>query len=132
MGQTRQEITTNLTERLCWEAVRRDDSRVARRLYRKQVADGVYRLDEGALLDDFFYFLHKLGAIDWLDQGPAAPSGGFDAGRAGLIAQRRVLWPVSHRLFCPRRQKLRRLWRKAAWESPLVCLKPHRRSNHRA
>jgi hypothetical protein len=33
---------------------------------RKQVVDGVYRLDEGALLDDFFYFLHELGVVAWL------------------------------------------------------------------
>jgi hypothetical protein len=37
-----------------------------RRLYRKQVVDGVYRLDEGALLDEFFHFLHELGGADWL------------------------------------------------------------------
>jgi hypothetical protein len=43
-----------LAERLCWEVARRNDSRVARRLYRKQEVDGVYRLDEGAVLDDFF------------------------------------------------------------------------------
>jgi hypothetical protein len=50
MGQTRDGIAQNLVERLCWQVARRDDSRVARRLYRKQVVDGVYRLDEGALL----------------------------------------------------------------------------------
>lgn len=66
MQQTREGISTNLAERLCWQVARRDDSRVARRLYRKQVVDGVYRLDEGALLDDFFYFLQELGVIDWL------------------------------------------------------------------
>jgi hypothetical protein len=66
MPQTREEISTNLAERLCWQVARRDDSRVARRLYRKQVVDGVYRLDEGALLDDFFYFLQELGVVDWL------------------------------------------------------------------
>jgi len=55
MRQQGEEITQSLAERLCWQAARRDDSRVARRLYRKQVVDGVYRLDEGALLDDFFY-----------------------------------------------------------------------------
>ena len=46
---------------------------MARRLYRKQVVEGIYRLDEGALLDDFFYFLHELGVVDWLDdvQGTA-------------------------------------------------------------
>jgi putative transposase len=46
MGQTREAVTQNLAERLCWQAAQRDDSRVAQRLYRKEVVDGVYRLDE--------------------------------------------------------------------------------------
>jgi hypothetical protein len=77
MGQTREAMAQNLAERLCWQAALRDDSRVARRLYRKQVVDGVYRLDEGALLDDFFYFLHELGVVDLLDsvQGTAVQRG---------------------------------------------------------
>ena len=66
MHQTREDVAQNLAERLCWQAARRDDSRVARRLYRRQVVDGVYRLDEGALLDDFFSFLQQLGVVDWL------------------------------------------------------------------
>jgi hypothetical protein len=66
MEQPRETITQNLAERLCWQAARRDDSRVARRLYRQQVIDGVYRLDERALLDDFFDFLHELGVVDLL------------------------------------------------------------------
>jgi Transposase DDE domain len=66
MEQTREAITTNLAERWCWQVARRDDARVARRLYRKQVVDGVYRLDEGALLDDFFHFLQELGVVDLL------------------------------------------------------------------
>jgi hypothetical protein len=75
MEQTREAITQNLAERLCWQAARRDDSRVARRLYRKQGVDGVDRLDEGALLDDFFHFLQELGGIAWLHevQGTAVP-----------------------------------------------------------
>jgi Transposase DDE domain len=68
MGQTREAITQNLAERLCWQAARRHDSRVARRLYRKQVVDGVYRLDEGALLDDFFHFLQVLGVVDLMER----------------------------------------------------------------
>jgi hypothetical protein len=63
MRPTRDEITENLAERLCWEVARRDDARVARRLYRKQVVDGVYRLDEGAVLDDFFHFLDQIGVM---------------------------------------------------------------------
>jgi hypothetical protein len=63
MPQTHDERTQNLAERLCWEVARRDDTRVARRLYRKPEVDGVYRLDEGAVLEDFFQFLQALGVM---------------------------------------------------------------------
>jgi hypothetical protein len=66
MRQTRETIEPNLAERVCWQVAQRDDARVARRLYRKQVIDGVYRWDEGAVLDDFFYVLHELGVIELL------------------------------------------------------------------
>ena len=65
MRQTPEAVQQNLAERLCWQAAYRDDSRVARRLSHKQVADGVYQLDEGALLDDLFSFLQELGVGDW-------------------------------------------------------------------
>jgi hypothetical protein len=73
MEQTREAITQNLAERLCWQAARRDEARVARRLYRKHMVDGVYRLDDGALLDDFCHFLRQLGVLDLLEgvQGTA-------------------------------------------------------------
>ena len=48
MGQTHDEITQHLADRWCWQVARRDDTRIARRLYRQQRVDGVYRLDEGA------------------------------------------------------------------------------------
>jgi hypothetical protein len=41
MRQRPDEITQNVAERLCWEVARRDDARVARRLYRKQLGDGI-------------------------------------------------------------------------------------------
>src|SRR5215475_1785772 len=72
MGQTRDEITQNLAERLCWQVARRDDSRVARRLYRKQAVDGVYRLDEGAVLDDFFHCLRATGVMTLLEEAHGA------------------------------------------------------------
>jgi hypothetical protein len=72
MGQTPDETTQNLAERLCWEVARRDDTRVARRLYRKQVVDGVYRLDEGAVLDDFFHFLRATGVMTLLEEAHGA------------------------------------------------------------
>jgi len=72
MSQTQDEITRNSAERLCWEVARRDDARVARRLYRKQLVDGVYRLDEGALLDDFFHFLQAIGVMRLLEEAHGA------------------------------------------------------------
>jgi hypothetical protein len=68
MGQTHAELTENVAERLCWEVARRDDVRIARRLYRKAVVDGVYRLDEGALLDDFFHFLRGIRVMALLEE----------------------------------------------------------------
>jgi hypothetical protein len=47
MEQTQDEITQNLAERLCWQVTQRDVTRMARRLYRKQLVDGVYGLDKG-------------------------------------------------------------------------------------
>jgi hypothetical protein len=72
MKHARDELTQNLAERLCWQVARRDDTRIARRLYRKQVVDGVYRLDEGAVLDDFFHFLQAVGVMTLLEQAHGA------------------------------------------------------------
>jgi hypothetical protein len=72
MGQTPDEITANLAERLCWEVARRDAARVARRLYRKQLVDGVYRLAEGAVLDDFWHFLQAIGVMTLLEEAHGA------------------------------------------------------------
>src|SRR5919108_3646948 len=72
MPQARDELTETLAERLCWEFARRDDSRVARRLYRKQLVDGVYRLDEGALLDDVLHFLPAIGVMALLEEAHGA------------------------------------------------------------
>jgi hypothetical protein len=68
MVQTRDEIHQNLAGRWCWQVARRDDSRVARRLSRKQGVDGVYRRDEGALLDDFCHFLQGRGGREVREQ----------------------------------------------------------------
>jgi hypothetical protein len=73
MGQTREAITQNLAERLCGQAAQRDDARVARRLYRTEEVDGVYRLAEGALLDDCFQVVRELGGLELMEgvQGTA-------------------------------------------------------------
>jgi hypothetical protein len=43
MQQSRNEITQNWAERLCWEVACHDDARVARRVYREQLVEGVHR-----------------------------------------------------------------------------------------
>jgi hypothetical protein len=61
MGRTHDGSTQNPAEQLCWEVSWRDGCRLARRLYRKQLVKGVYRLDEGAALGDCFHFLQARG-----------------------------------------------------------------------
>jgi hypothetical protein len=41
MQQTRDGMAHQLAERVCGQAARRDDTRIARRLYRKPGVDGV-------------------------------------------------------------------------------------------
>jgi hypothetical protein len=67
-GKTREAIAENLTELSCWEVARHDDTRVARRLYRKPLLDGVYQLDKGALLDGFLHFLQATSVVAPLEQ----------------------------------------------------------------
>ena len=37
--QSKEDVTTNLVERLDWRFARRDESRIARRLWKKQAVD---------------------------------------------------------------------------------------------
>jgi hypothetical protein len=67
MRHTIDELTQNLAERLCWEVARRDDTRGARRLYRQQEVDGVYRLDEGAVVDACGHVLQAIGVMALLE-----------------------------------------------------------------
>lgn len=104
MEQTPDEITQNLAERWCWEVARRDASRVARRLYRKQLVDGVYRLDAGALLDDFLHFLQAIGVMAlWEEaQGAAIHSGDPRDSRCTAY----LPWDGACRLYSPESGKL--------------------------
>jgi hypothetical protein len=65
MEQTRAAITAHLAERVCWQVARRDDSRVARRLYRKPVGDGVSPLDGGAVVDACVQCLEEREGLTW-------------------------------------------------------------------
>jgi hypothetical protein len=66
MKQTPDDIAQNLAEHWCLEVGRRDDSRVARRLYCRHLMEGVYRIYEGALQDDIFHFLDQVGVMGML------------------------------------------------------------------
>jgi hypothetical protein len=68
MRQTPAEITQNVAERLGRAGARRDGARIARRRYRKPLVDGVYRLDAGAVLGDFFHFLRSIGVMALLER----------------------------------------------------------------
>lgn len=61
--QSKDELKANLVERLEWRFARRDESRIARRLWQKQGVDAIYSLDEGALLDEFVHFLDEVGVL---------------------------------------------------------------------
>ena len=61
--QNKEAITTNLVERLDWRFARRDESRIARRLWKKQPVDAMYSLEEGAILDAFVHFLDEVGVL---------------------------------------------------------------------
>lgn len=84
MPQTRDESPDNLAARWCWQVARRDEARVARRLYRTPGVEGVYRLDAGAVREDGFPCLQACGVMAWLEQrrgaamdrvmGPCVPS----------------------------------------------------------
>jgi hypothetical protein len=61
MPQPRDAVRPKLAERRCGEVARRDDRRGARRLYRKQVMDGVERWDAGAWWADFCHAVEDVG-----------------------------------------------------------------------
>ena len=61
--QNKEAITTNLVERLDWRFARRDESRIARRLWKKPPMDAIYSLEEGAILDEFVHFLDEVGVL---------------------------------------------------------------------
>jgi hypothetical protein len=61
--QSKADVTTNLVERLDWRVARRDESRIARRLWKKQAVEAIYSLEEGAVLDEFVHFLDEVGVL---------------------------------------------------------------------
>jgi hypothetical protein len=61
--QRKEDVRTNLVERLDWRFARRDESRIARRLWKKQAVDAIYSLEEGAILDEFVHFLDEIGVV---------------------------------------------------------------------
>jgi hypothetical protein len=61
--QSKEDVTTNLVERLDGRFARRDESRIARRLWKKQAVDAISSLEEGASLDEFIHFLDEVGVL---------------------------------------------------------------------
>jgi hypothetical protein len=61
--QSKADVTTNLVERLDWRFAQRDDSRLARRLWKKQAVEAISSVDEGAILDEFVPCLDEVGVL---------------------------------------------------------------------
>ena len=61
--QSPEDVTTNLVERLDGRFARRDESRIARRLWKKQAVDAISSLEEGAILDEFVHCLDEVGVL---------------------------------------------------------------------
>ena len=72
MKHARDARTQHLAARVCWQVARRDDTRIARRRYRKPVVDGVYRLDDGAVWDDCLHVWPAVGVMTRLEQAHGA------------------------------------------------------------
>lgn len=49
---------------LSWQVVQRDDEALAKALWKSRKVKSVWALDQTALLDDYFYYLRKLGVLD--------------------------------------------------------------------
>ena len=75
MGQTHDAITQHLAERWCWQVARRDEARIARRLSRQPLVEGVYRLDDGAVMEDFCHCLDQVGVRALRAEVRGAPPG---------------------------------------------------------
>jgi hypothetical protein len=104
MGHTRDERTQHVAARWWWEVARREDSRGARRLSRQLAVDGVYRLDEGAVLDDFCHCLPVLGVRPLREEAhgtasqremvPCGPYVGLDGLKTWCGLERINAWPM--------------------------------------
>jgi hypothetical protein len=104
MGHTRHASTQHLAERRCWEVARRDDSRVARRLCRKPEGDGVYRLAEGAGLDECCHLLQRIGVMPLLAEvhGAASPRERLPCVQDWPALRREApLWDSAHQGLAP-------------------------------
>jgi hypothetical protein len=72
MRQRHDELTPNVAERRWREVASRDETRIARRLPRTPAGDGVCRLDEGAVWDEFCRFLRTMGVMARLEEAQGA------------------------------------------------------------
>jgi len=61
--QSPADVTMKRVERLDWWFARRDESRIARRLWKKPAVDAISRLEEGAILDECVHFLDEVGVL---------------------------------------------------------------------
>lgn len=64
MRPTRDQLEEGCMDVLSWQVVRRDDEVVARALWEDRRVKSIWAMDQTALLDDYFYYLGRLGVLD--------------------------------------------------------------------
>jgi hypothetical protein len=64
---TREQMQSNLIDRLFWHTSERDDSKVAHHLFCRKEMDTVYTLDEATLFDFFFHYLREIEVFPLLE-----------------------------------------------------------------
>jgi len=65
--KVKKEVKENLIKKLSvvadWHQAQRDDSKVAKQMYKKKKVDSIYNLEETGLLDEFYDFLEEMDVI---------------------------------------------------------------------
>ena len=61
--QSKEDVTTNLVERLDGRVARRDEGRMTRRWWKQQAVDAISSLEEGAILDEVVHLLDEVGVL---------------------------------------------------------------------
>jgi len=64
MRSSQDQLEEGCMDVLSWQAVQRDDEALAKALWKSRKVKSVWALDQTALLDDYIYYLNRLGVLE--------------------------------------------------------------------